>query len=35
MKKIVPPYSFYNHTKNNYEQTNIQMWVGLQGSIHF
>jgi hypothetical protein len=31
----IPPYSFYNHTKNNYEQTNIQMWVGLQGSIHF
>jgi hypothetical protein len=31
----IPPYSFYNRTKNNYEQTNIQMWVGLQGSIHF
>ena len=31
----IPPYSFYNHTKNNYKQTNIQMWVGLQGSIHF
>ena len=31
----IPPYSFYNHTNNNYEQTNVQMWVGLQGSIHF
>ncbi len=31
----IPPYSFYNHTKNNYEQTNVQMWVGLQASIHF
>jgi hypothetical protein len=31
----IPPYSFYNHTRNNYDQTNVQMWVGLQGSIHF
>jgi len=31
----IPPYSFYNHTSNNYEQTNVQMWVGLQASIHF
>jgi len=31
----IPPYSFYNHTNNNYEQTNVQMWVGLQASIHF
>ena len=31
----IPPYSFYSHTKNNYDQTNVQMWVGLQGSIHF
>jgi len=31
----IPPYSFYNRTSNNYEQTNVQMWVGLQGSIHF
>ena len=31
----IPPYSFYNHTNDNYEQTNVQMWVGLQGSIHF
>ena len=31
----IPPYSFYNRTNNNYEQTNVQMWVGLQGSIHF
>lgn len=31
----IPPYSFYNHTSTNYEQTNVQMWVGLQGSISF
>jgi len=31
----IAPYSFYNHTSNNYEQTNVKMWVGLQGSIHF
>ena len=31
----IPPYSFYNHTNTNYEQTNVQMWVGLQGSIYF
>ena len=31
----IPPYSFYKHTNNNYEQTNVQMWVGLQASIHF
>ena len=31
----IGPYSFYNHTSSNYEQTNVQMWVGLQGSIHF
>lgn len=31
----IPPYSFYNHTKDNYDQTNVQMWVGIQGSIHF
>ena len=31
----IPPYSFYNHTSNNYEHTNVQMWVGLQASIHF
>jgi len=31
----IPPYSFYNHTSNDYEQTNVQMWVGLQASIHF
>jgi hypothetical protein len=31
----IPPYSFYDQTNNNYEQTNVQMWVGLQGSIHF
>lgn len=31
----IAPYSFYNHTSSNYEQTNIQMWVGIQGSITF
>jgi hypothetical protein len=31
----IAPYSFYNHTSSNYNQTNVQMWVGLQGSIHF
>lgn len=31
----IPPYSFYNHTNNNYDQTNVQMWVGIQGSISF
>ena len=31
----IPPYSFYNHTNTNYEQTNVQMWVGIQGSISF
>jgi len=31
----IPPYSFYNNTSNDYEQTNVQMWVGLQASIHF
>lgn len=31
----IAPYSFYNHTGNSYKQTNVQMWVGLQGSITF
>jgi len=31
----ISPYSIYNHTSSNYEQTNVQMWVGLQASIHF
>jgi len=31
----IPPYSFYSHTGTNYDQTNVQMWIGLQGSIHF
>lgn len=31
----IPPYSFYQHTSNNYDQTHVQMWVGVQGSIHF
>lgn len=31
----IPPYSFYNHTSTNYEQTNVRMWVGIQGSISF
>ena len=31
----IPRYSFYNHTNSDYEQTNVQMWVGIQGSITF
>ena len=31
----IPPYSFYKHTSNNYNQSNVQLWVGLQGSISF
>jgi len=31
----IPNYSFYNRTNNNYEQTNVQMWVGIEGSISF
>lgn len=31
----IAPYSFYNHTSNNYNQTNVQMWVGLQGGVRF
>jgi hypothetical protein len=31
----IAPYSFYNHTGNNYDQTCVQMWVGLQGSVTF
>jgi hypothetical protein len=33
--KEIPPYSFYSITRNNYDQTNIQMWIGIQGSIYF
>ncbi len=31
----IAPYSFYNNTQGNYNQTNVRMWVGLQGSISF
>lgn len=31
----IAPYSIYNHTSNNSGQTNVQMWVGLQGSVSF
>ncbi len=31
----IAPYSMYNNTRNNYKQSNVQMWVGLQGSISF
>ena len=31
----IAPYSIYNHTSNNFHQTNVQMWIGLQGSIAF
>jgi hypothetical protein len=31
----IPLYSFYNQTGSSYKETNVQMWVGLQGSISF
>jgi hypothetical protein len=31
----IAPYAMYNHTSNNFNQTNVQMWFGLQGSIRF
>jgi hypothetical protein len=31
----IAPYSIYNRTSSNYNQTNVQMWFGLQGSIRF
>lgn len=31
----IPPYSFYEYTSSNYNQTNVQLWVGIQASIHF
>jgi hypothetical protein len=31
----IAPYSFYSHTGNHFNQTTVQMWIGLQGSIHF
>jgi hypothetical protein len=31
----IAPYSFYSHTSRSYKQTNVQMWVGVQGSISF
>ena len=31
----IAPYSFYSHMSNSYKQTNVQMWVGVQGSISF
>jgi hypothetical protein len=31
----IAPYSIFNHTSNNYRQTNVQMWFGLQGEIRF
>ena len=31
----IPPYSIFNNTSNNYNQTNVQMWIGLQGSVSF
>lgn len=31
----IAPYSFYDHTNNSSNQTRVQMWVGLQGSISF
>ena len=31
----IAPYSIFNRTSNNFNQTNVQMWFGLQGSIRF
>jgi hypothetical protein len=31
----IAPYSFYNRTNSSSKETNVQMWVGLQGSISF
>ncbi|MCD4709726.1 MAG: hypothetical protein K8R52_02695 [Bacteroidales bacterium] len=31
----IPPYSIYSRTNSSYKQTNVQMWVGLQGSVSF
>lgn len=31
----IGPYSIFNRTSNNFNQTNVQMWFGLQGSIRF
>jgi hypothetical protein len=31
----IAPYSFYTHTGTTYQETKVQMWVGLQGSISF
>ncbi len=29
----IAPYSIYNKTLSNFKQSNVQMWVGVQGSI--
>lgn len=31
----IPPYAIFNRTLDNYRQTNVQMWFGLQGEIRF
>ena len=31
----IAPYSFYNRTHSNYDQTRVQMWVGIEGGIAF
>ncbi|MGW8317002.1 MAG: hypothetical protein ACWGNV_15505 [Bacteroidales bacterium] len=31
----IAPYAIYNHTANNYDRTNVQIWFGLQGSVRF
>lgn len=31
----IAPYSIYSRTSNNFNQTNVQMWFGLQGSVSF
>jgi hypothetical protein len=31
----IPPYSVYNRTANNFRDTNVRMWFGLEGGIRF
>jgi hypothetical protein len=31
----IAPYAMFNRTRNNYNQSNVQMWVGIQGSVSF
>lgn len=31
----ISPYAMFDHTSNNYRQTNLRMWIGVQGSVSF